>query len=119
MRGYGDFIVEVPDREALYGAPDFAKVCPVCLDIWAILETPQTRGYRIVPSVCELCTPPLEMWNLVDYTLDPVPGSLISRPDRHGVSIDWHLFDQLPETLVRREATLTLAVIKCPQRRVA
>jgi hypothetical protein len=115
LRGYGDFLMTVPDREMLYGALDFAKVCPVCLDIWATFATNRCEVHRIVPSVCELCLPPLHEWGLVDYHLDPVPGSLISRPDRPGVPIDWHLFEALPDSLVHRECKLTLAAVRCPK----
>jgi hypothetical protein len=115
LRGYGDFWFQVPDRSTIYGSPDFAKVCPVCLDIWAIFETNRCEVHRVVPSVCELCALPAVEWNLVDYTLDPVPGSLISRPDRPGVPIDWHFFEEMPEALVKRECTLTLAAIRCPK----
>jgi hypothetical protein len=119
LRGYGDFWLSVPDRSMIYGSADFAKVCPICLDIWAIFETNRCEVHRVVPSVCELCALPKVEWGLVDYTLDPVPGSLISRPDRPGVPIDWHLFDLLPDVLVRRELVLTLAVVRCPKMEAA
>jgi len=119
LRGYGDYLMSIPDRSSLYGSPDFAKVCPVCLDTWAIFESPGCESHRIVPSVCELCLPPTLDWTLIDYTFDPVPGSLISRPDRPGVPIDWHFFEKMPEELVKRECILTLAAVKCPKMEAA
>lgn len=79
-----------------------AKVCPACLDVWAIMQTENDRNvYGIESQFCAGCR--------TEYSLG-VPGSLLD--DRMSWTVDWDLIDYLPEVLLKREFELHVRMIE-------
>lgn len=93
-------------REQCDGAifpPDiWAKVCPLCLQPWAVLDRPiaasgpDSRCYSIHPVPCRNCMPETP-W----YWVNNIAGSLLYNGSSQ--QTDWDLLEDLPPELLIRE----------------
>jgi hypothetical protein len=92
-----------PDADSR-GWPPYsrAKVCPMCLDVWAIIRKEGSgEAFSVEGQCCSRC-----------HTHDPsvVPGSLLDL--RASQTVDWDLIDFLPPALKQREFDLHVAHFK-------
>jgi hypothetical protein len=95
-----EYMIERPEVDSYRGffLHSRAKVCPLCLTIWARIEREGEQVYGIEPQSCEYC-------NGLDNP-GIVPGSLLD--DRISWTIDMDLLDYLPAELIQREYYLHL-----------
>jgi hypothetical protein len=79
-----------------------AKVCPKCLEVWALMRTEKGGPFGIESQFCEGCRQGLDG--------EVVPGSLLD--DRVSWTVDWDLIRYLPVALLQREFELHVRAIQ-------
>jgi hypothetical protein len=79
-----------------------AKVCPVCLEVWALIRTEKGGPFGIESQFCAGCRQ--------GFDGEVVPGSLLD--DRVSWTVDWDLVRYLPMALLQREFDLHVRAIQ-------